>query len=161
SNPCQGFVAGNEIILAQPGKVLSRKKSSPRPLPRRAARRSAGPEQCKVATTTANGVPGPYKRHLRLTWPLSLTGWTKALCWPDGRRRMADEQLPHLETFARAAELCSFTAAAKVLGLTQAAVSQRIHALEQELGVPLSTRQGGRVLLTDAGRRLHEYAQRI
>jgi DNA-binding transcriptional LysR family regulator len=74
---------------------------------------------------------------------------------------MSDEQLPHLETFARAAELCSFTAAARVLGLTQAAVSQRIHALEQELGVPLFTRQGGRVLLTDTGRRLHEYAQRI
>jgi DNA-binding transcriptional LysR family regulator len=74
---------------------------------------------------------------------------------------MADEQLPHLETFARAAELSSFTAAAKALGLTQAAVSQRIHALEQELGVPLFARQGGRVLLTDAGRCLHEFAQRI
>jgi DNA-binding transcriptional LysR family regulator len=74
---------------------------------------------------------------------------------------MAAEQLPHLETFVRAAEHSSFTAAAKVLGLTQAAVSQRIHALEQELGVPLFIRQGGRVLLTDAGRRLHEYAQRI
>jgi DNA-binding transcriptional LysR family regulator len=74
---------------------------------------------------------------------------------------MAAEQLPHLETFIRAAEQSSFTAAAKVLGLTQAAVSQRIHVLEQELGVPLFIRQGGRVLLTDAGRRLHEYAQRI
>ncbi len=74
---------------------------------------------------------------------------------------MAEEQLPHLATFARAAELSSFTAAAKELGLTQAAVSQRIHALEQEVGVPLFTRQGGRVLLTEAGRRLHGYAQRI
>src|SRR2546421_4814159 len=70
-------------------------------------------------------------------------------------------QLPHLETFARAAELSSFTAAAKALGLTQAAVSQRVAALEADLGVPLFTRQGGRVLLTNAGRRLHEYAQRI
>jgi DNA-binding transcriptional LysR family regulator len=74
---------------------------------------------------------------------------------------MADEQLPHLETFARAAELSSFTAAARALDLTQAAVSQRVAALEQELGVSLFRRQGGRVLLTDAGRRLHEYAQRI
>ena len=41
------------------------------------------------------------------------------------RRAMADEQLPHLETFARAAELASFTAAGKALGLSQAAVSQR------------------------------------
>ncbi|HXG13188.1 MAG TPA: selenium metabolism-associated LysR family transcriptional regulator [Gemmataceae bacterium] len=74
---------------------------------------------------------------------------------------MDSEQLPHLETFARAAELGSFTAAAQALGLTQAAVSQRIHALEQVLGVPLFHRQGGRILLTEAGQRLHPYAQRI
>jgi DNA-binding transcriptional LysR family regulator len=69
--------------------------------------------------------------------------------------------LQHLETFARAAELSSFTAAARALNLTQAAVSQRIAALEAELGVALFRRQGGRVLLTEAGRRLHDYAQRI
>lgn len=74
---------------------------------------------------------------------------------------MTDEQLPHLETFAGAAELSSFTAAAHTLGLTQAAVSQRIHALELSLNVSLFQRQGGRVLLTDAGRRLHDYALRI
>jgi DNA-binding transcriptional LysR family regulator len=71
------------------------------------------------------------------------------------------DQLPHLETFAHAAELSSFTAAARSLGLTQAAVSQRVQALEKLLDVPLFRRQGGRVLLTDAGRRLHDYAQRI
>src|SRR5262245_45847909 len=76
-------------------------------------------------------------------------------------RPMSTEQLPHLETFVTAAELSSFTAAAKSLALTQAAVSQRIQALEKALGVSLFQRQGGRVLLTDAGRRLHDYAQRI
>jgi DNA-binding transcriptional LysR family regulator len=74
---------------------------------------------------------------------------------------MIPDPLPHLETFARAAELSCFTAAAKSLGLTQAAVSQRIRALEQALGVALFRRQGGRVLLTDAGRRLYDYAERI
>lgn len=74
---------------------------------------------------------------------------------------MPSVQLPHLETFVRAAELNSFTAASRVLGLTQAAVSQRIGALEQELGLSLFLRQRGRVLLTEAGRRLHHYAQRI
>jgi DNA-binding transcriptional LysR family regulator len=74
---------------------------------------------------------------------------------------MAAEQLPHLDTFVRAAELGSFTAAARALGLTQAAVSQRVHVLEQDLGVALFTRQGGRALLTDAGRALHPYAARI
>ncbi len=71
------------------------------------------------------------------------------------------EPLPHLDTFAEAAERSSFTAAARALGLTQAAVSQRVQALERELGVPLFRRVGGRVELTDAGRRLHEYARRI
>ncbi|MHB1421831.1 MAG: selenium metabolism-associated LysR family transcriptional regulator [Gemmataceae bacterium] len=74
---------------------------------------------------------------------------------------MDNDRLPHLETFATAAELSSFTAAAKALHLTQAAVSQRIAALESDLGVSLFRRQGGRVLLTEAGQRLHGYARRI
>jgi DNA-binding transcriptional LysR family regulator len=74
---------------------------------------------------------------------------------------MSADPIPHLDTFARAAELGSFTAAGKALGLTQAAVSQRLQALERALGVSLFHRRGGRVLLTEAGRRLHAYAQRI
>ncbi|MGL4553983.1 MAG: LysR substrate-binding domain-containing protein [Gemmataceae bacterium] len=71
--------------------------------------------------------------------------------------------LPHLDTFALAAELGSFTGAARRLDppLTQAAVSQRIAALEQELGLKLFDRVHGRVELTAAGRRLHEIAQQI
>lgn len=72
-----------------------------------------------------------------------------------------DFQIPHLATFSRAAELGSFTSAALALGLTQAAVSQRISALEQSLGKSLFDRRGGRVSLTDAGRRLYDYAQQI
>ena len=70
-------------------------------------------------------------------------------------------ELPHLDTFTEAAERSSFTAAARTLDITQAAVSQRVQALERELGVPLFRRVGGKVELTDAGRRLHEYARRI
>jgi DNA-binding transcriptional LysR family regulator len=73
----------------------------------------------------------------------------------------ADVQLPHLETFCKAAELNSFTGAAKALRLSQAAVSLRVQALEKRLGKPLFHRQGGRVLLTDAGQRLYDHAQRI
>lgn len=69
--------------------------------------------------------------------------------------------LPHLETFAKAAELGSFTRAAKALKLTQAAVSQRIQALEQALDKSLFQRSGGRVLLTAAGKTLYGYAERI
>ena len=74
---------------------------------------------------------------------------------------MKTELLPYLETFAEAAERSSFTAAARALGLTQAAVSQRVQAIERDLGVSLFRRVGGKVELTDAGRRLHEYARRI
>jgi DNA-binding transcriptional LysR family regulator len=74
---------------------------------------------------------------------------------------MPSQPLPHLETFAVAAEHGSFTAAAAVLGLTQGAVSQRIHALEQELGTSLFQRHGGRAQLTEAGQRLYPFAQRI
>jgi DNA-binding transcriptional LysR family regulator len=74
---------------------------------------------------------------------------------------MKTELLLNLDTFAEAAERSSFTAAARHLGLTQAAVSQRVAALERDLGVPLFRRAAGRVELTDAGRKLHEYARRI
>jgi DNA-binding transcriptional LysR family regulator len=74
---------------------------------------------------------------------------------------MDTEQLPHLETFAQAAESGSFTAAARRLRLTQAAVSLRIQALEQAVGVPLFERQAGHVALTAAGHCLHGYVQKI
>ena len=76
-------------------------------------------------------------------------------------RQPDDLQLPHLKTFSKAAELGSFTGAAKALRLTQASVSQRIQALEKSLNTPLFKRQGGRVLLTEAGQKLYGYAQRI
>jgi DNA-binding transcriptional LysR family regulator len=72
-----------------------------------------------------------------------------------------DWQLPHLETFSKAAELSSFTGAARVLGLSQAAVSERVQAIEKALGTALFKRQGGRVQLTEAGQKLYGYAQRI
>jgi LysR family transcriptional regulator, low CO2-responsive transcriptional regulator len=75
--------------------------------------------------------------------------------------KLEDVQLPYLETFSKAAEWGGFTAAAKVLRISQAAVSQRIHALERTLRVSLFQRLGGHVLLTEAGQRLYRHAQRI
>lgn len=74
---------------------------------------------------------------------------------------MNGEPLPYLKTFAAAAERSSFTAAARELGISQAAVSQRVQKLEAELRTPLFHRERGRVTLTAAGRRLHDYARRI
>jgi LysR family glycine cleavage system transcriptional activator len=58
-----------------------------------------------------------------------------------------------LRVFAACAERGSFTAAAEELGLTQAAVSQRIAQLEGRLGVPLFVRRP-KLRLTEAGARL-------
>ena len=74
---------------------------------------------------------------------------------------MIEKPLPHLTTFSRAAELGSFTAAARELGMTQAAVSQRIQQLETTLKTGLFRRCAGRVTLTEAGHKLHDFARRI
>lgn len=66
-----------------------------------------------------------------------------------------------LRTFITAAELQSFSHAADQLYLTQPAVSKRVAALEEELGVPLFDRIGRRVTLTEAGRELLPRAKAI
>jgi DNA-binding transcriptional LysR family regulator len=71
------------------------------------------------------------------------------------------KELPHLPTFATVVEQGSFTAAAAALGITQAAVSQRIAALEQELRIALFDRRTARIALTEAGRLLHVHVRRI
>lgn len=70
-------------------------------------------------------------------------------------------EMRHLNTFVLAAELQSFTGAASTLGMTQAAVSQHIAALEKELAVSLFHRTGRSVVLTEQGRTLYEYARQI
>jgi DNA-binding transcriptional LysR family regulator len=74
---------------------------------------------------------------------------------------LARTELPYLDTFTAAAEFSSFTKAAKALNLTQAAVSQRIQALEGTLGKALFQRRGGSVQVTEMGQKLYDYAQRI
>ncbi len=59
-----------------------------------------------------------------------------------------------LSSFESAARLGSFTLAANELGVTQAAVSQQIKALERELNAPLFFRAHRRVVLTPAGKAL-------
>lgn len=70
-------------------------------------------------------------------------------------------ELRHLRAFSAAAVHQSFTRAARDLGVTQAAVSQQVAALEKEFGAELFERVGRGVRLTDSGRRLHDHAFRI
>ncbi len=66
--------------------------------------------------------------------------------------------LPQLQTFLVAARQKSFSAAARELGVSPAAVSQSVRQLEEQLRVMLFTRTTRAVALTDAGRRLLEGA---
>lgn len=63
---------------------------------------------------------------------------------------------PHVHALAVIAQLGSFTRAAERLGLSKAAVSQRIAELERRLGVPLVRRTTRSVQLTEAGKQLVE-----
>jgi DNA-binding transcriptional LysR family regulator len=66
-----------------------------------------------------------------------------------------------LETFVCVVEQGSMAEAARRLGITAAAVGQRMRALETEIGVPLVARTGRRVSPTSAGAALVEPARRI
>lgn len=60
-----------------------------------------------------------------------------------------------LVVFEAAGRRSSFTAAARELQMTQAAVSYAIHRLEEHLGTPLFLREHRRVRLSEAGARFH------
>ena len=66
-----------------------------------------------------------------------------------------------LRTFRTVARTLSFTRAASELGYVQSNVTAQVKALERELGVPLFDRLGRTVVLTDAGRILLRYAERL
>lgn len=61
------------------------------------------------------------------------------------------ETLANLESFVRSAEEQSFSAAARRLGLTPAAVSRNVAVLERNLGVRLFQRSTRKLTLTEAG----------
>lgn len=72
------------------------------------------------------------------------------------RLRNALPPLSTLLPFEAAARHQSFLQAAQELNLTQAAISRRIRALEESLGIPLFERRHRQVVLTEAGRQLAE-----
>src|SRR5476649_1682616 len=66
-----------------------------------------------------------------------------------------------MAAFAHVAELKSFTAAARALGVPKVAVSRAIVSLERRLGARLLTRTTRRVALTNAGLLLRPHCQRL
>ncbi len=65
-----------------------------------------------------------------------------------------------LKTFLLAGETENITKTGEILGLTQPAVSQQIKALEREYGVPLFSKKGKYLRLTEAGRFLLQEVQK-
>jgi DNA-binding transcriptional LysR family regulator len=70
-------------------------------------------------------------------------------------------ELSQLEVFLTVAREGRFSRAAEKLYRTQSAVSQTIRKLEEELGEPLFDRSSREGVLTDAGRTLQEYAEKL
>lgn len=74
---------------------------------------------------------------------------------------MVNVEIRHLKTFLTVARLLSFNKAAQRLNYAQSSVSAQIQALEEELGVRLFDRLGRRIVLTEAGQGLVQYAEKI
>jgi DNA-binding transcriptional LysR family regulator len=68
-----------------------------------------------------------------------------------------------LKTFRTVVDLKNFTRAAAELGYSQSSVTIHIQALERELGTPLIERRrfSRKIVLTNAGRRVFDYAGRL
>lgn len=66
-----------------------------------------------------------------------------------------------LMTFKKVVEMGSITAAAQELGYAQPTVTLHIQTLESDLHVSLFDRIGKKLVLTDAGRELHNYSKAI
>jgi DNA-binding transcriptional LysR family regulator len=67
-------------------------------------------------------------------------------------------QLRHLKTFMAVASTLNVTRAAEQVHLAQSSVTEQIQALEADLGTALFDRSRRRLQLTEAGRRLLDYA---
>ncbi|MHB8390224.1 MAG: LysR substrate-binding domain-containing protein [Acidobacteriaceae bacterium] len=66
-----------------------------------------------------------------------------------------------LKIFRIVAQHLNFSRAAEELFLTQPAITQQIKTLEDEYGIPLFDRTGGRITLTPAGKSLLTYAKKL
>src|SRR5881394_1708926 len=74
---------------------------------------------------------------------------------------MRSLNLDQLRAFVEVVERGSFTAAAKVLNLSQPAVTHQLHELERRFKVVLVERLGKRAYLTQAGEKLIEHARQL
>lgn len=69
--------------------------------------------------------------------------------------------IENLEAFVYVVHFGSFNKAAEALFLTQPSITARIRSLENELNTSLFRREGRKVYLTESGKKLIPYAERI
>ena len=69
-------------------------------------------------------------------------------------------ELRQLKSFIKAAEMLSFSDAAKALNIAQSSLSQQIKQLEDELDVKLFLRNSHSIALTEAGKVMLPFALR-
>jgi len=69
--------------------------------------------------------------------------------------------IKQLQTFLTASDTLSFTQTAQLLDYAQSTITAQIKSLEEELGVVLFERLGKRITLTEEGKRLQHYAQKM
>ncbi|WP_245754845.1 LysR family transcriptional regulator [Pelosinus propionicus] len=72
-----------------------------------------------------------------------------------------DMNVKHLEAFLTVARLLNFGEAARTLNYSQSTISEQISGLEEYLGTKLFERIGRRVFLTEQGKKLFPFAERI
>lgn len=72
-----------------------------------------------------------------------------------------DLPIDQLRSLVTISETCSFTLAAEKLYRTQPALSLQIKKLEERVGTPLLARKGRSIGVTEAGKVLVDYAQKI
>ncbi|MGU7839292.1 LysR family transcriptional regulator [Burkholderia sp. AW33-5] len=70
-------------------------------------------------------------------------------------------ELRHYRYFVTLAELLHFGQAAERLGISQPALSQQLRVIERAVGVPLLTRSGRRLALTEVGTVFRDEAQAV
>ena len=68
---------------------------------------------------------------------------------------------PKIHSLLQVYECGSFMAAARKLSITQPAVSHHIKALEEELGITIFDRRGGKVILTREGEEVIQCARKM
>ncbi len=70
-------------------------------------------------------------------------------------------EIRHFQTFIAIVDAGGYTKAAEQLGYAQSTITAHIQILESELGKPLFSRLGKKVVVTDTGRELVPYARKM